>query len=510
VRELRTTNGGEIAPRPRICHSSGMSIASPPSPDTQPIAPDPRRWIGLFAALAAPFLGVLDFFIVNLALPQIHDRLGASFSEQELVIALYGLSYAVFVVTGGRLGDTHGRKRMFFIGLSGFIFASLLCGIAPSPLFLLGARFVQGFGASLAFPQVLALVQVNFPEHERPKALAYFGFAVGLASILGQVLGGVLIGLDLFGWGWRTLFLINLPVGGTALWIASRTLREVRSSHPPTLDMSGVLLATIALALFLIPLVEGYERGWPPWSLVMLALFLPALALFLLHEKSASRRGRDPLVDPMLFKLETFRRGLAMIGSYFIGGGAMFFVLSTYEQKGLGKDALSAALTFTGFAVALLASSITASRFVVWHPRKFLFGGLASLCIGLSIIVSGLASTSDGDARQAITCGLALYGLGQGCVSPVMYSTVLSGVPLRSAGAASGVLATCQQIAAVVGLPVIGLVFMSALSGESGALPYAHAAAWALSVNLASMVLATVLALRLPRASAIQATPVEA
>ena len=486
------------------------TAVDPSSRDVQLQSPDPRRWVGLFSALAAPFLGVLDFFIVNLALPQIHDRLGATFSEQELVIALYGLAYAVFVVTGGRLGDTHGRKRMFFIGLSGFICASVLCGAAPSPWFLLGARFLQGFGASLAFPQVLALVQVNFPEHERPKALAYFGFAVGLASILGQLLGGVLIDLDLFGWGWRTLFFINLPIGGTALWIASRTLREARSPHPPSLDLFGVLLATVALSLFLIPLVEGYERGWPAWSFVMLALSAPALAAFVRHEKLTRKRGADPLIDPTLFELATFRRGLAMIGSYFIGGASMFFVLSMYEQKGLGKTPMAAALTFTGFALALLLSSITASRFVSWHPRKFLFGGFACVCTGLAIIVLGLAATSDGDAREAITCGLTVYGLGQGCVSPVMYSTVLSGVPLRSAGAAAGVLATCQQVAAVMGLPVIGLVLMSALSGHVGALAYAHAAAWALTVNLGSMLIATSLALRLPRPAEIRITSVEA
>jgi EmrB/QacA subfamily drug resistance transporter len=473
-------------------------------------SPDPRRWVGLFAALAAPFLGVLDFFIVNLALPQIHDRLGATFPQQELVIALYGLAYAVFVVTGGRLGDTHGRKRMFFIGLSGFIVSSVLCGIAPTPWFLLGARLLQGFAASLAFPQVLALVQVNFPEHERPKALAYFGFAVGLASILGQLLGGVLIGLDLFGWGWRTLFLINLPVGTTALWIASRTLREARSPHPPTLDLVGVAFATVALSLLLVPLVEGYEQGWPTWSMVMLAASLPALGVFVLHERSARARGSDPLIDPELFELATFRRGLAMVGSYFIGGSSMFFVLSLYEQKGLGKDAMSAALSFTGFALALLASSITASRLVTWHPRKFLFGGLACVCAGLTIIVSGLAASTDGDARLAVACGLTVYGLGQGCVSPVMYSTVLSGVPLRSAGAASGVLATCQQVASVMGLPIIGLVFMSMLAGETGALSYAHAAAWALTVNLTSMIVATSLALRLPRAAAITMSTFEA
>ena len=471
--------------------------------------PDPRRWIGLFAALAAPFLGVLDFFIVNLALPQIHDRLGATFAQQELVIALYGLVYAVFVVTGGRLGDTHGRKRMFFIGLSGFIGASLLCGLAPSPWFLLGARVVQGAAGALAFPQVLALVQVNFPEHERPKALAYFGLAVGLASMLGQLLGGLFIGLDLFGLGWRTLFLINLPIGGAALWIASRTLHEARSHHPPKLDMSGVMIATLALSLLLVPLVEGHEHDWPTWAIVMLALSAPAFVWFVRHEKRTRSRGGDPLIDPALFELATFRRGLAMIGSYFVGGGSMFFVLSIYEQKGLGKDAMSAALTFTGFAGAVLVSSMTASRLVSLHPSRFLFGGFACLCTGLAIIVIGLATSGDGDARVAVTCGLTLYGLGQGCVSPVMYSTVLSGVPLRSAGAASGVLATCQQVAAVMGLPVIGLVFMTVLAGRSGGSAYAHAAACALTVNLATMLLAAFLALRLPRTTAVNGSGIE-
>jgi MFS family permease len=472
-------------------------------------APDPRRWIGLFAALAAPFLGVLDFFIVNLALPQIRERLNATFAEQELVIALYGLAYAVFVITGGRLGDTHGRKRMFFIGLSGFIAASLGCGLAPSPWFLLGARFAQGLAASLAFPQVLALVQVNFPEHERPRALAYFGFAVGLASIAGQVLGGTLIRLDLFGLGWRTLFLINLPIGGIALWIASRTLREARAQNPPHLDLSGVAIATLALALFLVPLVEGHERGWPSWAWVMLALAAPAAVWFVRHELATRRRGGDPLVDPALFELATFKRGLAMIACYFIGGGSMFFVLSVYEQRGLGKDAMAAALTFSGFAAAVLVSSITAAKFVAIHRTKFLFGGFACLCTGLAIVVTGLATTLDGDARIAVAGGLTLYGLGQGCVSPVMYATVLSGVPLRSAGAASGVLATCQQVSAVLGVPVIGLIFMSALAGRSGGPAHAHAAACALLVNLGSMLAASGLALRLPRVAAMSAPIIE-
>jgi MFS family permease len=464
------------------------------------VAPDPRRWLALAAALTAPFLGVVDFFIVNLALPQIRERLGATFAQQELVVAFYGLAYAVFVVTGGRLGDTHGRKRMFMIGLGGFLLASLLCGLAPSPLFLLAARLFQGFTAALAFPQVLALIQVTFPEHERPRALAYFGFTVGLASIAGQLLGGHLIEWNPFDWGWRTLFLINIPIGGVALVLAQRTLHESRTSDPPTLDMGGVAIATLGLVLFLVPLVEGHQAGWPPWAIVMLASSAPVLWFFWRHEKSAAEHGRDPLIDLLLFRLPTFRRGLAMIGAYFVGGGSFFLVLSLYEQNGLKMSALSAANSFTPFAIALLCSSMFASRHVTGRGGTFLAAGMTCIVIALATIVLALFTAPDGDARTTILVALSLYGLGQGLLMPVMYSTVLANVPLRSAGAASGVLATCQQVSSSLGVGVIGLVYSSVLGKGAGAGAQAHAAAWALSVNLATMTTAALLAMRLPRA----------
>lgn len=464
--------------------------------------PDPRRWIGLIAALTAPFLGVLDFFIVNLALPSIGTNLGATFAQQQLVIALYAVSYAVFVVTGGRLGDTHGRRKVFLIGLGGFVFASLLCGIAPSPWFLIGARFVQAFAAALAFPQVLALVHVTFPEHEKPKALAYFGLNVALASIAGQMLGGWLVEWNLFDLGWRVLFLINLPIGIVALWIAAKTLPEARAPNPPTLDLGGVALATVGLLLFVIPVIEGHQAGWPWWAFVMLAASVPVLVWFFRAERRAAQHGRDPVIDLELFRLVSFRRGLAMITAYFFGGSALFLILSLYEQQGLGLKPLDAVNTFIGFAIALLVSSIVATRHVARRRMLFLHGGFVLICVGLAIVVAGLATADGGDARAAIFVGLAVYGLGQGGVSPVMFASAISAVPLRSAGAASGVLSTCTQVSAAVGLTLIGLVFSTVLAQGEGAVPNARAATWALSINLASMLCAALLAWRLPKASA--------
>lgn len=464
-----------------------------------PTAPDPRRWIGLFAALMAPFLGVVDFFVVNLAMPALERDLGASFAEQELVIALYALGYAVFVVTGGRLGDTHGRRRMFLVGLSAFVAASVLCAAATSPWWLLAARALQGVTAALVFPQVLALITVLFPDHERPKALAYFGLVVALASITGQALGGVLLHFDAFGLGWRALFLINLPLGAVAFVVAQRTLREVRTERPPTLDLGGVAIATAVLSLVLVPLTLGHEEGWPAWSIACLVAAIPALWLFVRMERATAARGRDPLVDLSLFADTGFRRGLAMIGTYFFGMGSIYLVLSLFEQHGLGRDALEAAYTFLPAAGATLVASLIASNQAAKRPALFLWTGLACVIAGVATMIAALA-VLDGTPRDVVLAsGLLVFSFGNGCISPVVYSTILRGVPPRSAGSASGVLATVQQTSAAFGVASIGLVFATALGGASGAAAHAHAAAVALCVNLATLFAAVALAWRLPR-----------
>lgn len=461
-------------------------------------APDPRRWIGLFAALTAPFLGVLDFFVLNLALPKVQQDLHASYAQLELAIALYGLGNAVFVITGGRLGDAYGRRRVFLVGMVAFILASVLVACSPSAWFLLGARMLQGVAAAMLFPQVLALVTVMFPDHERPRAFAFFGLTVATASIVGQMLGGFLLDLDLFGWGWRTLFLINLPVGAIGLFIAQRTLREVRSEDPPRLDMGGVVVATATLGLLLVPLTIGHEEGWPAWAIWMLVASVPALVAFIQLERRTAADGRDPLVDLALFRLVGYRRGLFIVGAYFLGAGTLFLVLSLFEQNGLARDPMRAALSFLPSGIATFVAASLATRHAENRARLFLYGGFASALAGLVAIVGSLAWL-DGTPRDVgMGLGLALYGFGNGAISPVLYATILRGVPARSAGSASGVLSTVQQVAAALGVAVIGLVFATVLGDEKSPAAYAHAAACALGVNLVAMVAAALFAMRLP------------
>lgn len=258
----------------------------------------------------------------------------------------------------------------------------------------------------------------------------------------------------------------------------------------------------MGLLLFVIPVIEGHQAGWPWWAFAMLAAAVPVLWWFFRAERQAAEHGRDPVIDLSLFGLESFRRGLAMITAYFFGGSALFLILSLYEQQGLGSTPLDAVKTFIGFAIALLVSSIIATRHVARRRVLFLRGGFVLICTGLAIVVAGLATADQGDARAAIFVGLAVYGLGQGGVSPVMFASAISAVPLRSAGAASGVLATCTQVSAAVGITLIGLVFSTVLAQKDGAVPTAHAAMCALSIHLASILFAAWLAWRLPNTPA--------
>ena len=270
---------------------------------TLPLAPqietavlDPNRWAALAVLLTGAFLAPLDFFIVNVAMPSITSGLGASSADVQLVISGYAIVYAVFLITGGRLGDIFGRKSIFLIGLAGFALASAFCGLAWSPLTLILARLLQALAAAAMAPQALASVHALFPAHERGRALSIYGVVLGLSSIVGQLLGGALVQADIAGMGWRLIFLINLPVSIFAFIAAIPLLRETRGARRPRLDLGGIALSALALTAFVLPLIEGRERGWPWWSIAMLVTTPIWVELFRRYELRLARAGGDPLV----------------------------------------------------------------------------------------------------------------------------------------------------------------------------------------------------------------------
>src|SRR6201997_4399303 len=239
--------------------------------------PDPRRWLTLVILLLAAFMNLLDVSIVNIAIPSIQRDLHASYADVQWALAGYTLAYALVLITGGRLGDTFGRKRLFLIGVAGFTIMSALCGVAQTPGMLIGCRVVQGAMGAIMVPQVLAVIQVIFPPAERIKALAGFGVTAGLGTVSGPLIGGLLIQHNLFGWTWRPIFLINVPVGILAVIASAVLVRESRSDRPPKLDPIGVVLVSAALLLLLYPLVQGRQLGWPGWTFVSMAASAPVL-----------------------------------------------------------------------------------------------------------------------------------------------------------------------------------------------------------------------------------------
>ncbi|MBC8074866.1 MAG: MFS transporter, partial [Chloroflexales bacterium] len=323
---------------------------------------DAGRWRALAVVLLATFMVLLDTSIVNNAVPAIQANLGASAAQIQLVLDAYLLAYAALLITGGRLGDLVGRKRMFLLGVASFALASALCGLAPTPAALIGFRALQGATAALMVPQVSAMIQVSFPPQERGAAFGVLGAVVGLGTISGPLLGGLLLNSDLWGLSWRPIFLINLPVSLVALLGAARLVRESQSANARRLDLGGVALIALALVLLIYPIVEGRALGWPAWAIGVIAAGFVVLGLFVVDQLRKAARGAAPLVDPALFRDRAFRVGLPISLIFFSGVYSFFLALAICLQAGFGLSALQSALAIVPFQATSLVTSLLSAR----------------------------------------------------------------------------------------------------------------------------------------------------
>src|SRR5215467_537810 len=306
--------------------------------------------VGVYVLLAGAFLPIADFFIVNVALPTISSSLAPSPAELELVVAVYGVAYAAMLVLGGRLGDRFGRHLLFQMGLIGFIVASLLCGLAPSMAVLIAARLAQGATAAMLAPQVLAICHAHLRGEQKARALALYGATSGIAAIVGQLAGGLLVSANIAGTSWRPIFLINVPLGALAFLASRAVLPQSRSAHPAGLDIPGAVLLAATLSALLIPLTKGHSLGWPAWTWAMLAAAMLLAVVTLIVEARAEARKEIPLVPPSLLKLPSVWRGLAMITPYSLGFGAFMFVIALTVQDGLQADAFEGGLVILPMA----------------------------------------------------------------------------------------------------------------------------------------------------------------
>lgn len=435
--------------------------------------------------LFAPvFMVILDIFIVNVAAPSLHSDLKASDSEVQWVLAAYLLTYAISLITAGRLGDIFGRRRMFKLGVGGFTLASALCAAAPSASALIAGRLLQGFAGAAMWPQVLSIIQMQFAPQERHRVFAIQGAIQGLASVLGQIVGGGLIALDPLGLSWRSVFLINVPVGLLALLGCNRVIPESRAAHARTLDLAGVALASLTLTLIMLPAIEGRELGWPPWVFIALACAIPATAAFVAAERRVSARGGAPLTELRLFSIGSYRIGvIASLLLYCVP--TFFLLLSLYLQEGLGLDPLESGLAFTPLAITFATGSIIGPRLPRRVRQQLPQIGAASIAIGLtatSIVIAILRVRSVG---PALILPMLPVTAGTGIAVPSLVNLAVRDVPAVDAGAASGMVSSAQQIGNGLGVAIVGSVFFSVLGAQRGAGPFGEAFAVAMMVQLA-------------------------
>jgi EmrB/QacA subfamily drug resistance transporter len=435
-------------------NAAAQMAVAPPLATGKPRSPLPVLMCGVFMI-------VLDFFIVNVALPSIQARLHAGAGATEWVVAGYGLTFAVFLITAGRLGDRYGRRRIFCAGMVLFVLASAACGIAPTAGVLVAARLVQGLGGALISPTVLAIIGVTYPGEARVRALTVYGTVMGLAAASGQLLGGLAIQLDPLGLGWRTVFLVNIPVGLLALAFSRRQIAESRMEQAAGLDLPGMALVTLALTALVLPLVEGPQLHWPAWTFASLAAAPVLLGLLAFSQLRAGRTGGAPLLDPALFRQRALAAGLGTQLAFWCGQASFFLVLALYAQLGLRLSPLQAGLMFSVMAGAYVAVSLRAPALTLKYGRSMITAGACTLAAGEGVLLVTVAFVHGTGIGAAVwlTPGLILAGVGMGLAITPLATTVLAHVNPQRAGALAGAMSTMQQVGNSVGVAVTGVIF---------------------------------------------------
>lgn len=471
----------------------------PPSRSPSPVAAaggHPRKWLILALVLVAECMDLLDSTIVNVAAPTIRDDLHTTASALEWVIGGYALAFAIGLLTGARLGDIYGRRRMFVIGAVSFAAASLGAALAVSPEMLIACRLAEGAAAAMLIPQGLGIVREAFPPDELGKAFAVFGPVIGLSAVLGPILGGALIAANAFGTGWRLIFIVNLPFGLLAAAGAARVMPESRAPRPPRLDLVGAGLTGLAMGLLVYPLIEGQADGWPAWCFVMFAGSALSLVALVAWSRQGLRRGRDPLIEPSVLGHRAYAAGLAAAMVFFAGMVGMLLVLTLYLQFGEHFTPIHAGLTLAPLAVGMASGATVAAA--VLAPRL----GRTVLQLGAILFAGGLwwmhqvvaAHGLDTGSLELIAPQL-LTGAGIGMLVSPLFDFILAGVTDDEAGSASGVLNAVQQLAGAVGVAVLGTIFFTTL-GHHG---FAAALERCVIVELGTMPVLIGLTLLLPR-----------
>jgi len=450
-----------------------MPTTVPAAPEAAVPAPAPaarRRWIALAVLLTASFMDLVDATIVNIAIPSIQRDIGAGFSAVQWVTAGYALAFALGLITGGRLGDIYGRKKLFLLGMGGFTVASALCGVAAGPGMLIGARVLQGAMAALMVPQVLAIIHVSFPAGERGKVFGMFGAVVGLGAVCGPLIGALLTEGDLLGLEWRPIFLINLPVGIAGILLGRRFLAESRAPRALRVDLVGTALATVGLLMLLYPLTQGRESGWPWWGFASMAVSPLVLAFFVRYERIKARRDGSPLVELSLFRVRTFAAGAGVQLTFGVVSGLFFLVWTLHMQLGLGWGPLHAGLTGVPFSLACSAAAgLSVQKLVPRFGRAVLQAGALTMLCGALLYLWEAGHYGTALESWQMAPAMLLMGAGMGLIVAPITDAAISEVPAEHSGSASGIFNTTGQLGMALGLGLSSVAFFGVVGGTGEA-----------------------------------------
>jgi MFS family permease len=476
--------------------------------------------------ITAAAMDLLDSTIAQVAAPTIRSELGGSYAVIEWVTAAYALAMAAGLLTGGRLGDMFGRRRVLLTGMAGFVLASAACAAAQSAGELIAARAAQGLVGAIMLPQVFGLIRDMFEAHEMGKAFGVYGPVMGLSAMLGPIAAGGLISANVLGTGWRMIFLVNVPVGLAALLLGARTLpagagsapggararsrrRPGQQGHLPRsqpsarrgrLDLPGAVLAAAGMFGLVFPLAQGHSLGWPTWLFGMLAASVLVLAGFGWYQVRRQRAGRDPLVEPSVFRHRSYRAGL-VFSVVFVGSlGGIVMIFNVFLQSGLGFTPWHSAVTTAPWAAGAFVGSAAGGIAMSKLGRRVLHAGLIIEAAGLLGIYAVMRGAGGGVSTADLLAPMVIGGLGMGMVFVPLFDIVMAGVRPQEMGSASGVLQTVNSLGMSLGIAGIGAIFFALAGGPGGHVPvYLHAAEWTALATIVLLAGSFVIGFGLPR-----------
>jgi EmrB/QacA subfamily drug resistance transporter len=416
------------------------------------------RGVALAVLLVGTFMAALDASIANVAAPEIQGDLGISGTALVLALSGYTLSYAMLLITGARLGDEYGHRRLFLLGLIGFTTASLACGIAPDGASLIVARVLQGAACAMMTPQVATIIQRQYEGAERARALGLFATVLAVGVVAGQVLGGLLVSADVAGLSWRPVFLINVPVGIALVFGGRRSLAFTQAAGRRRLDLVGMALCASALLMVLLPLLLGRDEDWPAWSFASMAGGIGVAILAAAHFRRLARRDGSPLIDPRIVTDGAFATALASVFASTAAWGGFLFSFTLYLQDGLGYSPLRSGVAFIPYGAGFAAASVGYGRLPKRIRSRLPVAGLVVAAAAYAAM-GVLDRTTWHPLVSAVLLTLAGAGYGVG-FSPVMTAAVAR-VPPQRARDASGIITTTIQVSYALGLTVLGSLFLA-------------------------------------------------